>query len=172
MEFIFHTKYDLHAVTAMAQALRKTTRKKRSKRAHIFGWFAIVLVILLSLPHGENYMIDANRIITWVAAGAILTVFLFEDRINGFIAKKRMLPGLETSTAAFTQSGYRSETELGSSEFSYGTITALAESKRYFFLIFSQNHAQVYDKHGLAGGSCEEFADFICGITGIEMQRI
>ena len=35
MEFIFETNYDQKGISAMAEALRKTVRKKRSKRTHI-----------------------------------------------------------------------------------------------------------------------------------------
>lgn len=39
MEFTFDTVYDQRAVTAMAHGLRKTIRKKHSRRSHIFaGW--------------------------------------------------------------------------------------------------------------------------------------
>ena len=38
MEFIFETNYDKKTVAAMAEALRKTIRKKRNKRTHILGW--------------------------------------------------------------------------------------------------------------------------------------
>lgn len=37
MEFTFETIYDQKAMKAMANALRKTVRKKRSRRSHIWG---------------------------------------------------------------------------------------------------------------------------------------
>ena len=47
MEFQFETRYDQKGLTAMARALRKTIRKKSSRRSHIFGWCIVALAILL-----------------------------------------------------------------------------------------------------------------------------
>lgn len=47
MEFQFETRYDQKGLTALARALRKTIRKKRSRRSHIFGWCIVALAILL-----------------------------------------------------------------------------------------------------------------------------
>ena len=49
MEFSFETVYDQKAVTAMAHGLRKTIRKKHSRRSHVFGWFVVALTLLLTL---------------------------------------------------------------------------------------------------------------------------
>lgn len=172
MEFTFKTSYDTQALTAMAKALRKTTRNKHSKRSHVFGWLLVALVVLLSLPRGEAYVITANRVITWLAALAIVIAFVFEDRLNGSIAKKRMLPGLRSSTVTFTESGYHSATEMGSSDFSYDKITALAETDRYYILIFSKHHAQVYDKLSIMGGTCDDYNAFISRMTNLPVQKV
>lgn len=172
MEFVFQTNYDSRALTVMCKALRKTTRKKKSRRSHFFGWIVIALVVLLSLPRDSGYVIDARRVITWVAALATLIVFVFEDRLNGLIAGKRMLPGLLTSTVTFTQDGYHSETEIGSSDFSYDNITDIAETERYFVFLFGQNHAQIYDKHRIVSGNSLDFAGFISEVTGITIKKL
>lgn len=172
MEYTFKTTYDIDALTAMTRALRKTVRRKRSRRSHIFGWIVVVLVALLSLPRGEAYIIDLQRVVTWLAAAAIVITFLFEDKLNALIAKRRMLPGLLSSTVSFAPEGYCSVTEMGSSEFSYDNILALAETDRYFIFIFSLSHAQVYDKRTLLGGSCENFAAFITQTTQKAIQKV
>ena len=172
MEFIFQTSYNTQALTAMAKALRKTTRRKRSKRSHVFGWIVVAVAVLLSLPRGEAYVIDLNKVVTWLAAAAIIIVFAFEDRFNGLVAKKRMLPRLLTATTTFAEDGYRSVTEVGTSEFSYDNIISIAETSRYYILIFSQNHAQVYDKHGIISGSCNEFSTFITRITELPIHKV
>ena len=62
MEFKFETAYNQDALTAMAKALRKTIRKKRSRRSHIFGTIVIALALFLTLPFGnEVYVITAKR---------------------------------------------------------------------------------------------------------------
>lgn len=50
MEFTTATDYDMKTLTAMAKALRKTVRKRKSRRAHIFGWIVVLLGTLLLLP--------------------------------------------------------------------------------------------------------------------------
>lgn len=97
---------------------------------------------------------------------------IFEDQINGYIARKRMLPGLNTATVTFNAEGYHSETEIGSSEFKYNTIMLLAETAEYFVFVFSQSHAQIYNKKSITGGTIEEFREFIKGVTGKEIHSI
>ena len=44
MEFTCHTKYDQQALTAMARAVRKTVRAKRSRMVRI--WARIIIALL------------------------------------------------------------------------------------------------------------------------------
>ena len=173
MEFVFETTYNQKALTAMAKGVRKTARKKRTKRSHIFGWIVIALAILLTLADIKNgFEFTANRIITLLAALIILIVLLFEDKINGYVARKRMLPGTEKSKVTFTEEGFYSETEAGKSEWNYDRILILAETKDYFIFVFSSSHAQVYDKNNLSGGTAQEFRKFICERTGKTMTTL
>ncbi len=173
MEFIVETTYNQKALTAMAKAVRKTARKKRAKRSHIFGWIVIALAILLTLAEiKDGFELTANRVITLLAALVILVVLLFEDKINGYVARKRMLPGTEKSRVTFTEDGFYSETEVGKSEWNYDKILLLAETKDYFIFVFSPSHAQVYDKNNFSGGTAQEFRKFICDITGKPMVTI
>ncbi len=173
MEFKFETAYNQEAITVMAKALRKTVRKKRSHRSHIFGVLVIILALLLTLPlGGKAFVLDFKTIITWLVAAILCFTLIFEDKINGYVARKRMLPGLEKAIVTFNEDGYRSETELGSSEFKYGSIMLLAETADYFVFVFSQSHAQVYNKKSIAGGTIEEFRTFIQNATGKEIQNV
>lgn len=173
MEFTFETTYNQKALTAMAKGIRKTARKKRTKRSHIFGWIVIALAILLTLADiKDSIEFTANRIITLVAALVIFIVLLFEDKINGYVARKRLLPGTEKSKVAFTEGGFYSETEAGKSEWNYDRILMLAETKDYFIFVFSSSHAQVYDKNNISGGTVDEFRKFICETTGKEIATI
>lgn len=171
MEFIFETKYDQKGITTMAKALRKTIRKKRSRRSHIFGIIIILCAILLSLPEkGEAFVITGNLVITWVAVMAV--TLLFEDKLNGYIARKRMLPGMDKSLVTFKEDSYLSETAVGKTEFYYNNINTIAETDEYFVFIFNQNHAQIYDKKGTKEGTIEGFRAFITQKTEKEIQRI
>ncbi len=165
MVYTFETAYDSKALTAMAKCLRKTVRKKRSRKSHILGWIVVALAVLLTVTSGEEgFSMDFRKIVTWIASAAIVVTFLFEDRLNGLLAGKRMLKGTEKVVAAFdTEKAetFCSETSVGKSEFSYEKICLLAETSGYFVFVFSANHAQVYNKACLTGGTESEFRGFI-----------
>ncbi len=173
MEFTFETAYNQKALTAMARGLRKTVRKKSSKRSHIFGWICIVLAILFIIPMGsETFVLDGKMMVTILATAAILLVFCFEDKLNGYIAKKRMIKDLDKAVCTFGEESYISETNVGKSEFKYDRVQALAETADYFVFVFDFSHAQIYDKKQLKGGTLEEFRKFIEAKTGKEIQVI
>ena len=173
MEFIFDTEYDQKGLTAMARALRKTVRKKKSRRSHIYSILIICAGIMLSLP-GENeiFEITSSFVFTWIAIIIMVLVLIFEDRLNGYIAKKRMLPGMNKTLVTFGEESYISETAVGKSEFYYANIDTVAETEEYIILIFSKMHAQIYNKNGITKGTTEEFKQFITQKTGKEIQRI
>lgn len=169
MEFHFETAYTPQSMAVMAKALRKTVRKKHSRRSHTFGAIVAVIGILLGLSTGE---INFRLVLTLLAVAAILLTLIFEDRLNGYIAYKRMLPGMTSSSVRFHEEGYHSETPVGSSDFPYGNIQMLAENKDYFIFIFSGSHAQLYDKRTIRGGSCDAFKEFLFQKTGIHFTAI
>lgn len=173
MEFAFETVYNQKAVAAMARALRKTIRKQRNRRSHIFGWTVVAAAMLLTLPLGDRgFTVGVKTIITWIAALAILIVLLFEDKINGYVARKRMLTGMDKAATVFSNESYISTTDIGTSEFHYDHINMIAETGDYFVFVFDESHAQVYDKHTLSGGTVDEFIGFITEKTGKEVVRI
>lgn len=173
MPFVFETVYDRKALAAMCKALRKTVRRKHSRRSHIFGWIVMILGLLLTLPLGnENYEITGKNIFTWVILLVMFLVLLFEDQLNGFIAKKRMLKGTEKGTVTFLEEEFISETEVGTTHWNYDRILILAEDRRYITFVFSQNHAQCYDKLGLKEGELDAFRNFIEGVTNKKIAKI
>ena len=173
MEFKNETTYNQKAVTAMAKALRKTIRKKRSKRSHIFGWIVMVLALLLSfIPGEEGFQITFKTIVTWLITLILFLVLIWEDWLNGYIARRRLLPGTEKVTTCFDEEGYYSESEFGKSEWKYEKIERIAELKGYFVFIFNMSHAQVYSKRHLKGGSVDEFRGFIEEMTGKRVEKL
>ena len=170
MEFTFETQYNAKTMATMARALRKTIRKKHSRRSHIFGWIITVLAVSLLIAGGFSF--DFRTVVTMVAVLAILLVLLFEDRINGYVAKKRLLPGTERAVAVFSENGFVSTTEVGKSEWNYDKIMLIAETTDFFIFIFSVSHAQLYDKRRLQGGSVDDFQRFIESMTGKQVQPI
>ena len=173
MEFVFETIYNQKAISTMAEALRKTIRRKRNKRTHILGWLVIILAILLSIPSdNEDFIIDTKTVVTWLAVLIMAVVLLFEDKINGYIARKRMIKGTENSITVFEEDGYTSTTDMGKTEWYYKNINQIAETNDYFIFIFDQSHAQVYDKNGITKGSIDEFREFIIRKTEKEIKKI
>lgn len=169
MEYRFETIYDKKALTAMARALRKTIRKKRSKRAHIIGILAAFCGI--SLVVGDD-IFGIRQIITLLAVAAIVIVLIFEDRLNGHIAHKRSLPGTERAVTVFFEDGYKSTTAIGETTFFYDAIYTIAEDPQYITFIFSTNHAQIYEKRTLQGGSLEDFIAFLSTRTHAPFIRL
>ena len=168
-EFTFETEYHAKALAVMAKALRKTIRKRHSRRSHIFGWIITLLALLLIV---KNLAFDVRTVVTTAAVFAIVTALLFEDRLNGYFAKRRMLAGTETAVTVFSESGFLSTTAIGKSEWGYDKIVTIAETSDFFVFIFSASHAQLYDKHRLTGGTAEDFRSFIESATGKPVQHI
>lgn len=170
MEFTFETQYNARTMSVMARALRKTVRQKHSRRSHLFGWgiTAVALILLTS----DGFELHLRAVVTLAAVCAIVTALLFEDRINGYVACKRMLPGMEKAVSVFTQEGFTSTTGVGKTEWHYDKIALVAETKDFFVFIFSHSHAQLYDKNSLQGGTEEDFRGFLEEMTGKKIRSI
>ena len=168
MEFRFETEYNAKTLPVMARALRKTVRKKKSRRTHILGWLLTALCVVLILIGEPGF----RRNVSVAAAVVMWLTMIFEDRINGFFAKKRMLPGTEKAVTVFSEAGYVTETEAGKTEWKYDTIIAIAESREFFVFLLSMNHGQLYDKGSVQGGTAEEFRRFLEENTGKPIQSI
>ena len=97
---------------------------------------------------------------------------IWEDGINGFMAKKRLRPGTEEVVAVFDDDGYETKTSAETFHWNYARPNYLAETKYYFVIIFDENHAQVFDKEEMTGGTEQEFRDFICAKTELAIQRV
>lgn len=167
MEFQFETKYDQKGLTAMARALRKTIRKKRSRRSRMFGWCIVALAVLLIAAQGASGEPWTFRDVLTCGIGVILTVVLFtEDQVNAFFGKKMMLPGTSFVKSVFSEESYTLATEAAVTEFHYETVQQICETEDYFVLLFSRQHGQIYDKATLSGGTAGDFRTFITEKTG------
>jgi len=166
MEFKFETKYDQKAFTTMARTLRKTVRRKRSRKSHVFGWIVVTLALLLVFAGEGGFVLNMKSVLTLAVAAIMILTLIWEDAINGYVALKRTLPGTDRSTCTFYEDGYISVTDMGKTEWSYEKPMMIAESGNYFVFIFSNSHAQLYDKRAISGGTVEEFRAFIEEKTG------
>ena len=137
---------------------------------------SVPLILLLTfISSEEGFVIDLRKIITWIAGISIVIALIFEDYLNGYFARKRMLKGTEKAIAVFDPErtdAFVSETEVGKSEFVYDKVALAAETERYFVFVFSENHAQVYDKNSLSGGTVNEFRDFLCKVINKEIVPV
>ena len=170
MEFTFETPYNAKTMAVMAKALRKTVRQKHSRRSRMFGW--VITAVALILLTSEGFEFHLRAVVTLAVIAAIVIALLFEDQINGYVACRRMMPGMEKAVSVFTQEGFTSVTGVGKTEWNYDKILLVAETKGYFVFVFGHSHAQLYDKSGLNGGTEEEFRAFIEDATGKSVRRV
>lgn len=173
MEFYFETLYDHAALTAMAKALRKVLRRKKSLLMRLFGFFVVLMGLFLSTPlGGRELTFSARSLISYITLISILLAILFEDSINGYVAQKRLPSGGEEVIATFHDDGYEVRTDEETTHWDYRGIRYLAETRYYFVLIFSENHAQVFDKDNISEETEDEFRSFISEKTGKEIKRV
>ena len=172
MEFRVKTVYNQKACASMARALRKTVRKKRSRRSTILGIIVLIAGAALT-AFGFEGQVTLNMALTWAAMAAVAIVLPFQDVLNGYIARKRMLKGTESVEAVFDGEGYTTTASAAQSHWKYDNITALADTGGYIVFVFSQLHAQAYDKAGIQDEkSAEDFMKFISERTGLKVQRV
>ena len=169
MDFIIETTYDNAAMKAPARGLRKTLRAKRSRRSRIAATLVVILGMLLIW---SRKTVDVRFILTAAIMLMIVFTLLREDDLNGRIAKKRGLPGLDSAVTTFGPENYHSVTALGETIFGYDKILALAETEDFFLLIFSPSHGQVYSKKGMSGGTEDAFRNFLEERTKLKFQII
>lgn len=158
MEFTCHTTYNQKALTAMARAVRKTVRAKRSRRIRLYAWIIIVLLLVsLWLSWGNMWQTAINCAVI----AALLLINWKEDAINGYFAKRKALPGTEAADTTFYPDYYLVKTAAAESKWQYDRILAFAESRDYFLFVVGKDHGLALEKATLEGGSIPEFRRFI-----------
>lgn len=173
MNITFQTVYDRKALQTMARALRKTVRKKHSRRSHVFGWLVAILGLVLSvLPGEDGFVVTGKTILTWLIVAVIVAALIWEDRLNGYFAGKRALPGTKHTTSTFDEEGYTSTNAAGETRWNYANVYTVAETRDYFVFVLNANHAQVYQKENMTGGTADEFRAFMEEKLGKPVKRI
>ena len=160
--FTLHTEYNAKNLAVLARALRRTLRKKKNRTTHIFGWIICALAALLILDDIRQGTVMLHTALIAAAGACVAGTLLFEDKINGFLASKRLLPIAASGDTTFDEDSYTSVTPAGQTTWKYENIEAVCESDRYIVLIVGKSHGQLYDKTTLQGGTVEEFVSFIC----------
>ena len=158
MEFTCHTTYNQKALTAMARAIRKTVRAKRSRITRLYVWVIIgFLFVSLWLSWGNVW----QTVVNCALIALLLTINWKEDALNGFFAKRKALPGTNCADTTFYSYHYLVKTPAAESKWQYDTILALAETRDYFLLVMGKNHAMALEKASLEGSRISEFCRFI-----------
>lgn len=173
MEFHFETNYNQKGFTVMARALRRTIRRKHSRRSHLFGWCVAAFGLLLTAA--DRMLQEPWTFRNTLTCGVVLILLvtlLAEDRTNAFFARRRMLPGTETAACVFTEDGYTSSTAAATTEFRYEAVQRICETREYFVFLLGRQHGQIYDKATLTGGTVDEFRTFISEKTGKPVEYI
>lgn len=169
MIFQCQTVYNQRVLTAMARGIRKTVRRKHSRRVRIFSWIVLAAALL-------------GACFTWgspvdTALNGLVAVFMAlmiwkEDAINAFWARRSALPGVESCITSFFPEYYQTDSAAAVSQWNYDRIQFLAETGRYVLLILGKNHAQVLDKEQLEGGTPDALLRFLEEKTGLTVQTI
>jgi hypothetical protein len=168
------TTYDSRTLTAMARALRKTIRRGRSIAVHIFAWVVIALCVFLEIGLfliGE-FALDGRTVFTILAVLVLLCVIILEDRLNGWVASRQMLPGTREAQTVFTEDGYVMTTQAAETHWRYQNIQQVCETKDYFVFLLDKKHGQAFDKARFTQGTPEEFRTFITEKTGKTIEFI
>lgn len=169
MKFTCHTTYDQKTLTAMARAVRKTIRAKRSRRVRLYAWIIIGLLLVSLWLSWEN---------VWQAAAncaviaALLLVNWKEDAINGYFAKRKALPGTDAADTTFYPDYYLVKTAAAESKWHYDKILALAQTQDHLIFVMGKDHALAMEKASLEGGSMSEFRRFLEEKSGRQIQNI
>lgn len=173
MEFTFNTQYSGKILTDMSKVMRKTARKKKSRRSMIFGIAVIILALLLIIPsENQPFVLDAKTILNISAVLIILFSLAFQDKLNGYFAGKKILRNANICQSVFTSENYINTTDAAQTKFEYKNIEYIGETENCFVFILDKTYAQAFDKNTLSGGSLEDFRQFITQITDKTIQKI
>ena len=173
MTFEIHSDITNRSMAVAARAMRKVLRRKRNIIWAIFDWSVFFINALLLIPFdGEPFTLDAGTVISLLVEVMLLSVLLFQDRLNGMIACKNALAGTKEYHVVFGEESYTVVTEVTTSTFRYELIDAMAESQDYMILLMRKRFAQPLDKRTLTGGTVEECKRFLEEKTGKEFRRV
>ena len=102
MTFEIHSDITNRSMAVAARAMRRVLRRKRNIIWAIFDWSVFFINALLLIPFdGEPFTLDAGTVISLLVEVMLLSVLLFQDRLNGMIACKNTLAGTKDYHIAF-----------------------------------------------------------------------
>lgn len=120
---------------AMAWAVRKTVRAKRSRMVRIWAWVIIGLLgVSLWISWGNLWQTAADCVVI----AALLVIGWKEDALNAYFAKHKALPGTSVADTAFCADHFLVKTAAAESRWQYDKILALAETGRTWFSFWAR----------------------------------
>ena len=173
MEFTMESRYGKKTLADMSRVLRKTTRRKSSRRSLIWAWIVLLLGLLFFLLPGENgFDWNWNRGLNGAVTLMMLIVILRQDAINGFFARKHMLKGCSYSRVVLGEEGYTSSTENAMTQWNYQALAAIGETRENIVFVLDKRYAQAWEKNSLEGGTLEELRQFLTEKTGLPITKV
>lgn len=169
MEYTCHTIYDQNALEAMSRALRKTIRKKSARRWWMLGCLLLVLGLSLLLEPGERLWFKA------VLLAVVVCLFVVQgwgDGLNALVARRRVMPGSELCSSSFYGDHYECKISGAVTRWDYQKVLAIAETRDYLVFVLGKNHAQVFSKRELKGGTVDGFRSFLEHKVGRPVENI
>lgn len=154
------------AFAAMARALRKTLRRKRSRRTRIFAAVVTALAILSLILQIWTEPTFTGIFPMALIAVALPLITVLEDRLNGWVARRQALAGIETIETRFGEETYCVITPAVESKWKYTQIQCICHTGSYLVLLLDINHAQVLDENGLLDGTPEQLTALLTEKTG------
>lgn len=167
--FEIEQTYDLDTLTALCRAARKTARRwGRVIRGVFWGIFAIgvaltALLLCWRIPP-EPWL--------FVILAAMLALLLAEDRLNGWLALRQLLPGTAHSVTVFNEDAYLVTADSMEMKHFYENITSLCETTDYFVFFLGARHGQAFEKSGFVTGAPDGFRAFIEKKTGKSFRGV
>ena len=169
MEFRFDLNYDLQAMAAMAKTLRTGLQEEQDRKSRIIGWTFVVLTLLIVLLSGKMGWMQVAGILLAVVFAAYL---IWQDKINGYIAMKKLPQNMRSGIWLFREDGYFSDTAAGESDYSYENIFLMAEMGSYMFLVFHDGTAHIVDMSTIQGGTPDDFRRLLRKKTSLTIQKV
>ena len=169
MEFTFELNYDFKAMTAMEKAMRTGLQEEQDKKSKLIGWGFAALVVIVLLTSGKFGWV---QIAALVLVACFMAYLIWQDRINGFLALRKLPETMRSGKWLFREDGYFSNTEAGESDYTYESIFAMVESGNYIFLVFHTGHAHIIDLATIQGGTADDFRRLLRKKTSLTIQKV
>lgn len=161
--FTVDQTYTVEGLAAFLRVRRQTV-SKGTKLFRIFCWVLFVVVTLAYLLCLAISALEPGDPLLFLAPVMLLLfalLLIFEDRLNGWIMYRRMIPGTVHSVTVFSEKEYTVSMDVGQTTYRYVAISALRETEKYIFLFLTPRHGQIFEKACLQPADIPAFRAFL-----------